>query len=150
MSLTKVVYCDGSCLDNGTPKARGGIGIYVPDEKREISEPLGKNVKHTNQTAELTAVIHTLILYPQTRLKIFTDSTYVINCATTWITNWKKNGWKKKSSNKTVENLDLIKKLDVLLSARKSKIEWVHVRGHSNDEGNDKADLLAKQGSRRV
>lgn len=147
--MAKVIYCDGSCLNNGTSKARAGIGIFVPDEQISISEPLKKTEKHTNQTAELTAAIRALQLYPKGSLKIYTDSMYVINCATKWIRSWKKNKWRKKNG-KTILNLNLIQTLDVLTRMDPTRVGWIHVRGHADNKHNNTADMLARKGALQV
>jgi hypothetical protein len=64
---------------------------------------------------------------------------------TLWMNTWKKNGWRKKT-NKKIENLDLIKKLDNLLTEMKYKPLFTWVKGHSSSIGNEGADKLAREG----
>jgi len=144
------VYTDGSCFNNGSKnknkKPIGGIGVWFGDgDKRNVSELL--EGKQTNNRAELTAIIRALEILEKDESKkeavIFTDSEYTMKSITEWIHKWKKNGWKT-SKRKPVENPDLIKKADRLLSNRERhvNIRWVHA--HSNIYGNEQADSLAK------
>ena len=76
---------------------------------------------------------------------IHTDSQYVRQGVTGWIHGWKRNGWKT-SAKKPVKNVDLWQRLD---SATQShNIEWHWVKGHAGDELNERADALAREGSR--
>ena len=79
-------------------------------------------------------------------LRIHTDSTYVKNGIEAWMKNWKRNGWKNQMG-KPVANQDLWMQLDAIQASRASTIQYVYVRGHSGDEGNEAADRLAVQGS---
>ncbi len=76
-----------------------------------------------------------------THLRIHTDNMFVIKTAKYYIKNWRLNGWKK-ADGTLVANLQDIKKLDKM--CQKINIQWVYVKGHSNDIGNDAADTLAK------
>jgi ribonuclease HI len=78
---------------------------------------------------------------------IYTDSAYVRNGITTWLTNWKSRGWKT-ADNKAVKNQDLWEQVDCLCSAH--QIQWHWVKGHSGDPGNERADALANRGVARV
>lgn len=79
-------------------------------------------------------------------LRIHTDSTYVKNGIEVWMNNWKRNGWKNKTGQ-PVANQDLWQQLDALNTRSSSAIQYVYVRGHSGDAGNEAADRLAVQGS---
>lgn len=168
------IYTDGSSLSNGQANAWGGVGVYFgPADKRNISEPL-TGTKHTNQRAELTAIVRALEVAPKDRrVVIVTDSRYSIDCVTNWFHNWQRNGWVN-SSRKPVENKDLVQKIldqleerirlnshreeesEAALSEDKQshwdrgpggvRFEWV--KGHAKDEGNSAADLLAVAGAR--
>jgi ribonuclease HI len=161
MSLN--IYCDGCCINNGKKDAKGGIGIYIDNEHLtflNVSEPLYKDYIHTNQKAELTALLRVLqiinneeILEMYKSFNIYTDSSYAINCCTTWVKNWIKNNWKKADGG-TIINLDLIKELYNEYNKCQSKyiVNIIHVLAHtgkSDDKsiGNDKADKLSKSGA---
>ena len=172
------IYTDGSALSNGKSSAFAGVGVYFgPADGRNISEPLS-GTKQTNQRAELTAILRALEVAPRDRkIEIFTDSKYSISCITEWSIKWRLNNWIN-SSNKPVENKDLITKiLDVLdersmlnkyhitdadvederQCARSRRQAWAHgpfavtfqwVKGHGSDQSNVRADELAVNGAR--
>ncbi|KAJ3080488.1 hypothetical protein HK102_003013 [Quaeritorhiza haematococci] len=141
------VWTDGACSKNGNSGARAGIGVYFgPNDSRNISERLpGEN--QTNNRAELLAVIRALEVIPQhINLKLYSDSSYVLNGIKQWMRNWKRNGWIT-ATKKPVLNQDLWMRLDQLIESRSGPIDWVHVRGHSGVAGNEGADQLAVMGA---
>ena len=80
------------------------------------------------------------------QVKIYTDSSYVQKGMTEWIARWKAKNWRT-ADKKPVKNDDLWKALDVLAQAH--QIEWIWVRGHNGNDGNERADALANQGVER-
>ena len=93
---------------------------------------------------ELTAVIKALeALKKPCRIKLYSDSKYVLGGITEWMENWKKRNWKT-ASKKPVQNVELWQQLDVL--ADQHEIEWHLVKGHSGHPENEIADQLANQG----
>ena len=119
---------DGACSGNPGPGGWGGLIIF--DDKSEL-EIGGSEQNTTNNRMELTAAIKTLEKLKTYKLKenfkLRTDSKYVIEGYTKWITNWKRNGWKT-SSGKSVQNLDLWQKIDQL---RINGLVMEYVKGHS-------------------
>jgi len=98
----------------------------------------------TNNRMELTAVIRALeALKRRCRVRLHTDSQYVQQGISTWIHSWKKRGWRT-ADNKPVKNDDLWRRLDEL--ATRHEIQWVWVRGHAGNDGNEHADALANRG----
>ena len=98
----------------------------------------------TNQIDELCAVLEALRAHPGSEpLVIETDSQYAINCSTTWVHGWKKNGWKN-SQKKPVKNADLIRAIDAEISKRPGPVKFVWVKGHAGNAGNEKVDELAR------
>jgi ribonuclease HI len=98
----------------------------------------------TNNRMELTAAINALNALKGSRaVRLHTDSRYVMHGITEWMDNWKKRGWKT-SNKKPVKNIDLWQALDEAVS--KHDIEWVWVKGHDGDPGNEEADALANLG----
>ena len=133
------VYTDGSCL--GTP-GNGGWAFLV-NIKGVISSRSGYTLNTTNNQMELTAAIKAIeFLINYEEIRIYTDSNYVKNGITSWITNWKKNNWKTASKN-PVKNKDLWERLDKLNYLK--KIEWKWVKAHDTDKLNNEVDLLARQ-----
>jgi ribonuclease HI len=134
------VYTDGAC--KGNPGA-GGWGVLILGEgpPREL---FGGEGRTTNNRMELTAVIRALEALPAgTRLRLHTDSQYVQLGIRDWIHAWKKRGWRT-ADRKPVKNEDLWRRLDEL--ARSRRIEWLWVRGHEGNPGNERADALANRG----
>ncbi|KAL3275870.1 hypothetical protein HHI36_020609 [Cryptolaemus montrouzieri] len=58
---------------------------------------------------------------------------------------WKKNNWKVATGADVKNKEDLIK-LDKMRN-KMADVDWVHVRGHQGDKGNEEADKLARTGS---
>ncbi|KAI1000066.1 putative 6-phosphofructo-2-kinase [Podosphaera aphanis] len=147
---TLTLYTDGSSRGNGQNGARAGVGVYFGDnDPRNVSEPL-KGMPQTNQRAELTAILRALQLCPASvNLRIYTDSSYSINCLTEWYKRWTRNGWKG-ASGVTVVNQDIIMAARSLMSQRETDnvtTDLIWVRGHQHDPGNEAADRLAVAGS---
>ena len=92
---------------------------------------------------ELIATIKALeYISTKDKIQIYTDSKYVKQGITEWITKWKINGWKT-SKKEEVKNKDLWLELDNLTS--KNSIEWVWVKAHSDNDLNNEVDLLARK-----
>jgi ribonuclease HI len=98
----------------------------------------------TNNRMELTAVIRALeSLKRSSKIKLYTDSSYVQKGMTEWMVGWKAKHWRT-ADKKPVKNEDLWKALDSL--SQSHQIEWIWVRGHNGNDGNERADALANQG----
>ncbi len=142
--MTVEIYADGAC--KGNPGVGGwGALLQYGDHTREL---FGGEGHTTNNRMELTAVIRALeALTKSCRVRLYTDSKYVQQGITTWIHDWKKRGWKT-ADKKPVKNDDLWRQLDQL--AEQHTIEWVWVRGHDGNAGNERADVLANLGVESV
>ena len=131
------IYTDGAC--SGNP-GKGGWGaiLICAKEKKYMS---GSKQLTTNNQMELTATIEALkaILKPS-NIALYTDSQYVKNGITSWIFNWKKNGWKT-ANKKPVANKDLWIELEKYVDFH--SVSWFWVKGHSGDHYNEIADELA-------
>jgi ribonuclease HI len=135
------IYTDGAC--KGNPGV-GGWGALILRDGRPTQELHGGERLTTNNRMELLAVIRALeALEPGTRVKLHTDSQYVQLGISQWIHSWKKRGWKT-ADRKPVKNDDLWKQLDELRN--KHDVEWLWVRGHDGNTGNERADALANLG----
>ncbi|CCW61121.1 unnamed protein product [Phytomonas sp. EM1] len=193
---TQEVYVDGACHGNGLRGfSRAGYGGYYGEgDCRNFALPLSSNEKHTNNRAELRAVIHTLhqgvhdaggsvaslmaneVDYstpvPLYRLRVYTDSKYVVEGLTNYSKKWVKNNFTLSNGKTPVQNQDLWKELTLLRDgyntcfsyqhdARPHRyissntfnsgegFEIRHVRGHSNVYGNEMADRLATMGANK-
>ena len=133
------VYTDGSCLGN---PGKGGWAFLVNNEG-VISSRSGYSIKATNNQMELTAAIKAIeFLVNHKEMSIYTDSNYLKNGITLWVTNWKKNNWKTASKN-PVKNKELWERLDKLNYLK--KIKWKWVKAHDTNKLNNEVDLLARQ-----
>ena len=140
MNNIVIIYTDGACRGNPGPGGWGAILDYKGIEK----ELYGAEKHTTNNRMELMAVIKALEILKQTCLvKLYSDSSYVLKGITDWMPNWKKRGWKT-ASKTAVKNEDLWRRLDALIVSH--QIEWLWVKGHSGNIGNERADQLANKG----
>lgn len=134
------IYTDGACKGNPGP---GGWGVYF-QYKGHRKELYGGQQETTNNQMELMAAIMALeSLNHNCSIKLYTDSKYVLQGITEWMSNWKKRGWKT-ASNHPVKNMELWQRLDNAI--QRHCIEWIWVKGHAGDEGNERADTLANRG----
>ena len=141
---TVTIYTDGACSGNPGPGGWGVVVLLERDGEELTRHDLsGGDRDTTNNKMELTAVIKALEALPSgSSATVITDSTYVKNGATSWMAGWKRNGWKT-ADRKPVKNRDLWTLLDGLLETR--KITWRWVRGHTGNEFNERADVLAQE-----
>ena len=134
------IWADGGCRGNPGP---GGWGVLLKRGTHE-KELWGGEPDTTNNRMELTAVIRALeAMKRPVHARIHTDSQYVQKGISEWIHGWKRNGWKT-SAKQPVKNADLWQKLDALTVQH--KLEWLWVKGHAGDPGNERADALANRG----
>jgi ribonuclease HI len=126
-----VIYTDGACLGNPGPGGWGAV-ILENGEKKQLH---GSEENTTNNRMEVTAVLEALRTIPRNAdVRIFSDSTYVINTMT--------KNWKRK------KNQDLWALLDNEVGPR--NVEWEWVKGHSGDRFNEEADQLAYREASKV
>ena len=144
--LKKVdIFTDGACSGNPGPGGWGSILRYGSHEL-ELS---GGEKETTNNRMELTAVIEALKrLKTKCDITIYTDSKYVAEpFLQGGIWGWMKNGWKK-ADNKPVKNRELWEELLSLL--KKHEVEFFKVKGHADDELNNRCDFLARAEAEKV
>jgi ribonuclease HI len=125
------VYTDGACSGNPGPAGSGVVIMQGGKTVHEISESLGEA---TNNIAELTAIklaLEYLIDHKDTEVTLFTDSNYCIGVLT--------KSWKAKA------NVELVADIKELLKSF-TKLSMLHVKGHSGEIGNERADELAVRG----
>ncbi|KTD16078.1 ribonuclease HI [Legionella jordanis] len=133
------IYTDGAC--KGNPGV-GGWGVLLRYNGHEKTL-MGAEALTTNNRMELTAAIKALeALKRSCEIDLYTDSQYLRLGITTWIAQWKKNGWRN-SKREPVKNADLWQQLDTLTT--KHKIHWHWVKGHSGHPENERADSLANE-----
>lgn len=132
------IFTDGACSGNPGP---GGWGAILRCDGRE-KELSGGEDHTTNNRMELSGVIMALsaLKFP-CRVKLTTDSKYVVDGITKkWAAGWKKRGWKK-SDGKPALNPDLWERLLQLLEVH--EVEFCWIKGHAGHEENERCDRLA-------
>lgn len=135
-----IIYTDGACSGNPGPGGWGAI-LMFNEHKKEIS---GSEPDTTNNRMELIAVIKALeCLKRECEVDLFSDSAYVINAFDKgWIYNWKENGWRTKEKE-PVKNQEL---WEILYTySKQHKISWIKVKGHSDNEYNNRCDKMARE-----
>lgn len=137
-----VIYTDGSCLRN--PDGPGGWAAVIREVATgTITELHEGSPATTNNRMELSAAIAAL-RFPKSPAKValYTDSQYLKNGITKWMSGWKRRGWKK-ADGQPVLNQDLWQELDALYSRHDVTFHWV--KGHVGVELNERCDRLAKR-----
>jgi ribonuclease HI len=134
------VWTDGACSGNPGP---GGWGVVLEwnGRRKELS---GGEALTTNNRMELMAAIKALdAIKTGTTVDLYTDSQYVRGGITTWIKNWKRNGWKT-ADKKPVKNVELWQQLEA--ACGQHEVKWHWVKGHADTPENERADELAREG----
>ena len=134
-----IIYTDGACSGNPGPGGWGAILMYK-ENKKEIA---GRKEDTTNNVMELTAVVEgfKLLKFP-CEVEIYSDSAYVVNAfQQRWIYNWVKNNWKT-AGKAPVKNQELWQELYDLTKIH--KVTFHKVKGHSDNEFNNRCDELAR------
>lgn len=144
MFMKKIeLYTDGSCLGNPGPGGYGAVLIYKTHRK-ELS---GGYRLTTNNRMELMAAIAGLAaLSDACEVDLTTDSQYVRQGITQWISGWKRKNWQT-SAKKPVKNVDLWKMLDEL--CQQHQVTWHWVKGHSGHPENERCDVLAREAAEK-
>ena len=134
-----IIYTDGACSGNPGPGGWGTILMYK-DNVKEIS---GGNKQTTNNIMEITAVIEGLkMLKYKCQVEIYSDSAYVVNAFNNhWIEGWMKKNWIN-SNKEPVKNKELWQELYNLTC--KHDVKFIKVKGHSDNEYNNRCDELAR------
>ncbi len=134
------IYSDGACSGNPGPGGWGALLICKNTQK----ELFGYELETTNNRMEITAAIKALqALKKPCSISFYTDSKYLQQGITEWITKWQANNWRK-SDNQPVKNSELWSILHIEI--KKHDIIWYWVKGHADNMGNNIADALATKG----
>lgn len=137
------IYTDGACSGNPGPGGYGTILIYG-DVEKELS---GGFSLTTNNRMEIMAVLAGLeALKKPCRVTLYSDSRYVVDAMRLgWAKKWRANNWTR-GKNQPAKNPDLWARM--LELSQVHTIEWVWVKGHANNEYNNRCDQLAVAASR--
>ena len=134
-----IIYTDGACSGNPGPGGWGSILMYK-ENKKEI---FGNKENTTNNVMELTAVIEGLkLLKFPCEVDLYSDSAYLVNGFNQgWIYGWQKNNWKN-SSKEPVKNKEIWE--EIYKMTQKHKVKFIKVKGHSDNEFNNRCDEMAR------
>ena len=140
MNEKVIIYTDGACSGNPGPGGWGAILMYK-GAKKEIS---GGMKQTTNNIMEITAVVEALkCLKVESDVQVYSDSAYTVNAFKQgWIYNWMKNGWRTAGKD-PVKNKELWQELYAL--TKKHKVEFIKVKGHADNEFNNRCDEMARE-----
>lgn len=131
-------------------RGAGGWAFVLLIDNNEDSNRFGGCPLTTNNEMELYAIYASMkdfLLKSESgdTIEICSDSSYCIDIFTKWAKNWQKRGWKK-SDNKPIKNLEIIKavwQLMVEINRKSCILKFIKVKGHSSNKWNNKADELA-------
>ncbi len=139
------IYTDGACSGNPGPGGWGAI-LMCEGKQKEIS---GASKQTTNNIMEITAVLEALrLLKVDCNVQVYSDSAYVVNAFNQgWIENWIKNHWRT-ANKEPVKNQDLWEELYNL--TKKHNVEFIKVKGHSDNEYNNRCDYLATSAIKNI
>lgn len=134
------IFTDGAC--SGNPGNGGWAAILIYKDTEKILS--GYCPDTTNNRMEMFAVIFALkALKEKCIVNLYSDSAYIIDAMTkNWIQKWQANNWKT-SSKEDVKNIDLWQ--DLLLYSSKHKVNWCKVKGHSDNDYNNRCDKIARE-----
>ncbi|QHL90732.1 ribonuclease HI [Sphingomonas changnyeongensis] len=131
------IATDGACKGNPGPGGWGAV-LRFGDREKDMS---GGETPTTNNRMEMTAAIMALeALNRPCRVRLSTDSRYVLDGLTKWLPGWQRNGWRT-ADRKPVKNADLWQRL--VNAAAPHRIDWIWVKGHAGHPDNERADRLA-------
>jgi ribonuclease HI len=141
---TVTVFTDGACSGNPGPGGWAALLQYNGQEK----EITGGESHTTNNRMEMRAVIEALKALKQScHVRIHSDSALIVNAFKQgWIDSWLRRNWKK-ANKKPVENRDLWE--EMLTAMQPHDVEWIKVKGHADNERNNRVDRLAVEASKR-
>ena len=143
------IFADGACRGNPGP---GAWGVMIQDAKGDvILKSSGVDVPTTNNRMELEGVIRGLkgliekwiedgVSDRESPVFVYSDSKYVTEGISSWVTGWKNRGWKK-ADGKEPENIALWRELDELKS-RFDHIKFLWVKGHAGHPQNEMCDQM--------
>lgn len=141
-------YTDGACSMNPGPGGWACV-ILFPESKQEMC---GGEEETTNNRMELRAAVEAIKFITKmgyTKIDIYSDSAYVVNAIKNrWLKKWRKNGWKT-VSHEDVKNRDLWEALCKYLDKYRD-INFIKVKGHADNEHNNRCDKLAKREVERI
>lgn len=141
------IYTDGACRKNdSTAPASWAMCVYIDKEYK--GKKSGIINPGTNNQAELEGVLQALewaVKFGSDKgITVYSDSSYVVSGATTWLAGWKSRGWKLANGD-PVKNIEYWKRMEALFLQVPPTLRIIKVKGHSGLAGNDKADAVCNE-----
>ena len=139
------IYTDGAC--SGNPGAGGYAAILMYNGVEKIVS--GAEMDTTNNRMELVAAIKGLIALKESYIvSLYSDSQYLTDAFNKdWLKSWAANNWRT-TDKKPVKNVDLWQEL--LSLSKKHCITFIKVKGHSDNEFNNRCDKIAVEEYKRL
>ena len=155
------IYTDGAAsmeqVNGEYKRAAGGWAFAVVEDEKIIYQEHGRQANSSNNAMELTAINYALHYclnkVSGEGVEIYSDSAYCVNIFTQWIEGWKRNGWTRGKKHEPIENLGLIMDIDDSIKKLKEKfveVNFVKVKGHSNDKFNNFVDEKAVKAKQNI
>lgn len=141
------VWTDGCCLGNGYQGSKGAIAVSFGTDNPLKTSKLIRG-RPTNNVAEFEAATEAVEMakrYGLVKLKIYTDSQFVINCMTKWYPSWQRYGWYNKQGKPVVNRPQIEELLDAMDGMH---ISWEWIPAHSGIPENEEVDQMAKATAR--
>ena len=142
------LFTDGACSGNPGP---GGWAFVLRGPDGTETVEYGAEARTTNNRMEMMSVIEGLkTLSEPARVRLVSDSKYVGDGISSWMPNWKRNGWRRKVGKGwgEVKNVELWQQMDELVTKHQVTTEWI--RGHAGHPENERCDELAVQAYREL
>lgn len=142
------LYCDGACL--GNPGPGGWAALLVTKQNGKLHEKLifGAQQSTTNNQMELQAAIEGLKLLKRAcRVEVYSDSQYVVKGMTSWIANWRLNGFKNSQKKPIANQTQWVELYEV---SQAHNVSWHWVKGHSGHPENERVDGAARAAAESI
>lgn len=136
------IYTDGGCRPSNPGPGGYGIVLNYNGQRKELSG--GFRWTTNNRMELLAAIIGLEALKQPCQVTLYSDSKYLVDAMTAgWAKRWQSQGWRRNKKGEKAKNPDLWARL--LDAAKRHKIDWQWVRGHSGITENERCDQLATQ-----
>lgn len=145
------LYTDGSCRPHTDKLGCWAFVVVDAHSNEKIHEGYGVVENTTNITMELIAALEGLAWawdeLPEGRVKLFSDSQYVVNGVNEWYPKWKKNKWKN-ANGKKIGKKDIW--VDLMNVHRKVRPTLKWVKGHNGNFWNEHVDCLCRNAIKKL
>ncbi|WP_107691526.1 ribonuclease HI [Campylobacter concisus] len=136
---TVTLFSDGSCL--GNPGA-GGWAYILRFNEAQKKESGGEAFTTNNQMELKAAIMGLKALKEPCEVRLFTDSSYVVNSINEWLVNWQKRNFKN------VKNVELWQEYLKISKPHKVIASWV--KGHAGHPENEECDQMARDEAQKI